>query len=280
MNKGKTIQFFTILLILYFFNFVGRAYGLYMNFIVTGVINFIFTYYLLKINPFKKMGLFLIFFPFILLSLTVAYGLLNSEQMPGIIGYYMYLLSTAFGVLLYISNKKIVISCIYVLFFTVSVLNYQNMLHYYYSIVDKNINVGKVVPKIEISDKNGSKQFLKNNGKILVVDLWSNTCSNCIKAFPKFEKLKNDYKNDNKVAFLAINIYNKKSEILESEKYLKKYSFNNFYSDTLLFNKLNFNTIPKYMIIGKDEKIKYFGSLNMETLETYNNIYKLIENEK
>lgn len=280
MNKGKTILFFTILLILYFFNFVGRAYGLYMNFIVTGVINFIFTYYLLKINPFKKMGLFLIFLPFILLSLTVAYGIMNSEQMPGIIGYYMYLLSTAFGVLLYFSNKKIVISCIYVLFFTVSVLSYQNMFNYYYSIVDKNISVGKTVPKIEIIDKNGAKQLLKNNGKILVIDLWSNTCSNCIKAFPKFEKLKNDYKNDSQVNLIALNIYNKKSDILESEKFLKNYTFNNYYSDKSLYDKLSFNTVPNYMIVGKNGKIKYFGNLNMETLETYNNIYKLIENEK
>lgn len=251
-----------------------------MNFVVTGIINFVITYYLLKINPFKKMGSFLIFFPMILLSLTVFYGILNSERMPGIIGYYMYLLSTAFGVLLYLSSKKILVSCIYLILFWVSVLNYQNMFNYYYSIVDKNVNIGKVAPEIEIIDKNGNIQILKNNGKILVVDLWSNTCSNCIKAFPKFEKIKNDFKDDKEVEFLAINIYNKESDILESEKYLKKYSFNNFYSDTLLFNKLNFNTVPNYMIIGKDKKIKYFGNLNMETLETYDNMYTLINNEK
>ena len=34
------------------------------------------------------------------------------------------------------------------------------------------------------------------------------------------------------------------------------------------------------MIIGKDGKIKYFGSLNIDKLETYNNIYELIENER
>lgn len=280
MNKRKIILFFILLLILYFFNFLGRFYGLYMNFVVTGIINFVITYYLLKINPFKKMGSFLIFFPMILLSLTVFYGILNSERMPGIIGYYMYLLSTAFGVLLYLSSKKILVSCIYLILFWVSVLNYQNMFNYYYSIVDKNVNIGKVAPEIEIIDKNGNIQILKNNGKILVVDLWSNTCSNCIKAFPKFEKIKNDFKDDKEVEFLAINIYNKESDILESEKYLKKYSFNNFYSDTLLFNKLNFNTVPNYMIIGKDKKIKYFGNLNMETLETYDNMYTLINNEK
>lgn len=280
MNRKKKFQFFLILLIIYFFNFFGREFGSYTNFIITGIINFIFTYYLLKINPFKKTGLFLIFFPLLLLSLVVIHALINSIRIPGIVGYYMCLLATLFGTLLYLFNKKTLISCIYSILFIVSVLNFNNIFNYYYSLVEKNISVGKTVPKIEIIDKNGTKQLLKNNGKILVIDLWSNTCSNCIKAFPKFEKLKNDYKNDSQVNLIALNIYNKKSDILESEKFLKNYTFNNYYSDKSLYDKLSFNTVPNYMIVGKNGKIKYFGNLNMETLETYNNIYKLIENEK
>jgi hypothetical protein len=34
------------------------------------------------------------------------------------------------------------------------------------------------------------------------------------------------------------------------------------------------------MIVGKNGKIIYFGNLNMETFETYNNVYNLIEEEK
>jgi thiol-disulfide isomerase/thioredoxin len=276
----KKFQFFLILFIIYFFNFFGREFGSYTNFIITGIINFIFTYYLLKINPFKKTGLFLIFFPLLLLSLVVFRALINSIRIPGIVGYYICLLATSFGTLLYLYNKKALISCIYSILFIVSVLNFNNIFNYYYSLVDKNINVGKVLPIITVIDINGSSKIIESKGKILLIDLWSNSCGNCIKSFPKFEKLKNEYAKDNEVEILAINIYNSKKEIIESEKFLKKYSFKNYYCDQTLFDKLNFNSIPNYMIVGRDNKIKYFGNLNMETFETYNNIYKLIENEK
>jgi thiol-disulfide isomerase/thioredoxin len=251
-----------------------------MNFIVTGVINFIFTYYLLKTNPFKKMGLFLIFFPFFLLTGAILNGLINSERMPGIIGYFMYLFSSISGLILFLSRKKRVVICIYFILLSLSILNYTNFFNYYYSIVDQNTCIGKNLPKIEIFDTKNNSQILNNNGKILVVDLWSNTCGNCIKDFPKFEKLKNEFKNDNTVDFISINIYNKKSDIIESEKYLKKYTFKKYFTDRSVYKKLDFNSIPNYMLVGKDGKIKYFGNLNMETYETYNNIYKLIENEK
>lgn len=280
MNKIKVSLFFVILIILYFFNFVGRCYGLYMNFIVTGVINFIFTYYLLKTNPFKKMGLFLIFFPFFLLTGAILNGLINSERMPGIIGYFMYLFSSISGLILFLSRKKRVVIFIYFILLSLSILNYNNFFNYYYSIVDKNTSIGKNLPEIEILDDKNELQILNNNGKILVVDLWSNTCGNCIKDFPKFEKLKNDFANDSLVDFISINIYNKKSDIVESEKYLKKYTFKKYFTDRSIYKKLDFNSIPNYMLVGKDGKIKYFGNLNMETYETYNNIYKLIENEK
>lgn len=280
MNKTKISLFLGVLIILYFFNFVGRCYGLYMNFIVTGIINFLFTFYLLKTNPFKKMGLFLIFIPFVLLTSVVIYGLINSERIPGIIGYFMYLFSSTSGLILYLSRKKIAVILIYFILLSLSILNYNNFFNFYYSIVDQNISVGKNLPKIEILDTKNKLQILNNNGKILVIDLWSNTCGNCIKDFPKFEKLKNEFANDSSVNFISINIFNKKSDIIESEKYLKKYTFKKYFTNRSIYKKLEFNSIPNYMLVGRNGKIKYFGNLNMETFETYNNIYKLIENEK
>jgi thiol-disulfide isomerase/thioredoxin len=253
---------------------------MFFNFIVTGIINFLFTFYLLKINPYKKLGLFLIFLPFLLLTSTVIYGLINSERMPGIIGYFMYLFSSTSGLILFLSRKKRVVIFIYFILLSLSILNYNNFINYYYSIVDQNTSIGKNLPEIEILNSKNELQILNNNGKILVVDLWSNTCGNCIKDFPKFEKLKNDFANDSLVDFISINIYNKKSDITESEKYLKKYTFKKYFTDRSVYKKLDFNSIPNYMLVGKDGKIKYFGNLNMETYETYNNIYKLIENEK
>ena len=280
MKNKKTILFICLTCALYYLNFMGRAYGLYNNFMLTGVFNFIVTFYLLTINPFKKTGLFLIFFPFVLLTVTVIHGLFNSIPMPGFIGYVMYLLSTGFGIFLYESNRKIIISVIYGLLFIIALFNYNNMYEFYYSIIQKNEIVGGKFPKIKLTDKYGTVTEIQSNGKIIVLDLWSNYCGNCIKAFPKFEKLTDDFQKDTEIDFYAINIYNNKKDISESEKYLKGYTFKNYYGNRSIFDTLNFNGVPIYMVVGKDGIIKYFGNLNTETFETYNNIYKLIEHEK
>lgn len=283
MRKGYKIMLFILgILIIYYFNLFGRAHGLYLNFIITGVINFILTYYLLKLNQFKKVGLFLIFFPFFLLTGTVIFGLVVSQKMPGIISFFMYIVSILFCVALYMSNKKLIISFIYSIILGVSIISYPNIMNYYDSVMDNNNNkiVGNNLPLIKLFDKEKALFELKGNGKIQVIDLWSNSCGNCIQAFPKFEKLKNYFSNNNEVDVFAVNINDGKQDFEQSEFYLKKYTFKNFYADKSIYKKLNFNSIPNYMIIGKDGKIKYFGSLNAETIETYNNIYKLIENEK
>jgi len=280
MKNIKITLFFLLLFILCFFNFVGRCYGLYMNFIVTGIINFLFTFYLLRINPFQKIGLFLIFLPFVLLTSVVIYGLMYSERMPGLLGYFMYLFSSTSGLLLFLSRKKVVEILVYFILLIILILNYTNFFNYYYSIVDQNTSIGKTLPKIVIFDSKNKSKILNNNGKILVVDLWSNTCGNCIKDFPKFEKLKNEFINDNTIDFISISIINKESDIIESEKYLNKYTFKKYFSNRSIYHKLDFNSIPNYMIVGKNGKIIYFGNLNMETFETYNNVYNLIEEEK
>jgi thiol-disulfide isomerase/thioredoxin len=258
----------------------GRIHGLFINYIITGVINFPVTYYLLKINPFKKVGLFLLFFPSVLAFIISINSIISAEALPGMPGIIINIISTLSGIILYKSQQKRIVVIIYLLFLALAIPNYYNILNIYYDMAEPNQVVGTELPEIWITDKNGVKKRLKGNNKVMVIDLWSNSCANCITAFPKFEKVKRDYRNDSLVEFLSINIYQNKGEIIRAEKFLKGYTFKNYYSDESLFKKLNFNTVPNYIVIGKDNRLKYFGSLNMETLETYNNIYKLIENEK
>ncbi|OXA79199.1 hypothetical protein B0A58_03535 [Flavobacterium branchiophilum NBRC 15030 = ATCC 35035] len=275
------LSFIIVLLVLYYFNFIGRIHGLYANFITTGVINVFFTYYLIKTNPFKKLGLFLIFIPFVILSFTVICGIYLNIAMPGVLGYYIYVIATSTGLFLHKYNhlKKIIL-LIYVFFFTLSIYCYSDMLNLYYSIYNKNDNINKEFPELNIKNKFGKKVNIQNGHKILIIDLWSITCGNCIDAFPKFEKVKNDFENDNQIEFISINIYNSWNDVLVSEKYLKGFTFTNYYCDQSIFSKLGFNSVPNYIIVGKDRKIKYFGSLNIKNNENYNNIYNLIKNEK
>lgn len=278
--KKKTYIYIILLVVLYYFNLVGRRHGLFTNYIITGILNFIVTFYLLRINPFKKVGLSLIFLPFILLFGVMIGSIMSAEAIPGMPGIIMYIISTLGGITLYKSKQKDKVVIIYALILALAIHNYYNILNIYYDIAEHNEVVSTELPEIWIADKNGTKQRLTSTNKITVIDLWSNTCANCITAFPKFEKLKNDYKNDTEVNFLSINIYHNDKDIIKAEEFLKGYTFKNYYSDESLFEKLNFNAVPYYVLVGRDNRIKYFGNLNMETYETYNNIYKLIENEK
>ena len=278
--KNKKVNFFLLIILLYVLHFSGRFYGLYNYFIATGFLNILLTYYLLKINPFKKMGLFLVFFPLAISLIVVFFGLYNTVPIPGIFGFLIYLISTFFGVVLHFSEKRKILSTVYILIFFISAYQYNNMFNYYYSILEKNKNISKTLHDITVLDFENKIMKLNNNNKIMVIDFWSNSCGNCIKEFPKFEKLKNEFINDNNVDFISINIFNKKTDIKVSKKYLENYTFKKYFTDKSIYVKLDFNYIPNYMVVGKDGKIKYFGKLNMETYETYNNIYKLIENEK
>jgi thiol-disulfide isomerase/thioredoxin len=246
----------------------------------TGNVKLLITFHLLKTHPDPKTGLFLLFFPFLLLSLTILYGYYMKLTMPGIIDYLMYLVATTFAVLMYRNKSRKWIFYLFSIVYVLLVYNYDNLIEMYYSLKEKNIHLNQMVPVLHIEDKDGKKVIIENNNKILVIDLWSLSCSNCIKSFPKFEQVKNDFKEDKEVVFLSINIYQSKAEIEKSEKIIKDFTFTNYYSNTSLFETLNFNSVPNYMIVGKDGRIKYFGNLNVATYENYNNMYKLIENEK
>ncbi len=276
---NKTLYIIGLIIILYV-NLFGRAYGLYLNFIVSGFINFFLSYYLLKLNPFKKIGIFLIFLPFLLLLPTTIYGAISNQRMPGIVGFIIYIVSSIFGIIVFKTEKKVIYIILYFLSFIILTINYFNILNYYYYRFDQNKIIGEIVPKIFLKDEFGNSSIILVNNKIQVIDLWSNSCAECIKQFPKFEELKNKYKNDDEVDFYGLNVMEKNQDFERSKSFLSNYTFKNFYTNKDIFKKLNFSAVPYYMIINKKGKIIYFGSLNVEKNETYNNIYNLIENEK
>jgi thiol-disulfide isomerase/thioredoxin len=284
MKKSILITVFVfLLLVYYYFNMIGRTHGIYFNFIVTGILNFFLVYYLIKINPFKKIGLVLLFFPFVLLLLALVYGLINHEGMPGITNLLIYGIALLFVFIVYRSNQKfkLVFTSLYVVVFVALAINHSNILnYYYYNFVEKNYSKVNIdLPTIDKKDFDGAIYEVRKN-KIQVIDLWANSCSQCISQFPKFEKLKNDYKNDPTVEFYALNILEKSNDRVRAKKYLKGYTFNNYFTDSTVFKKLNFSSVPHYVVVGKDNKIKYFGNLNIDKFETYNNMYDIIENEK
>lgn len=160
-------------------------------------------------------------------------------------------------------------------------LNLNNLNNFLFYLKNKNEILGELFPKIELNDKDFEKiNFEKYKGKVLVLNLWNISCGYCIKNFPEYEKVNLYYKNDSIVKVLSVNIIKNKKDIFKAEKLISNYSFLNFYTNDSIYDKLKINGVPYYVIIGKDWKIKYIGSLNSSENETYNNIYRLIENEK
>ena len=49
----------------------------------------------------------------------------------------------------------------------------------------------------------------KNSGKIYVLDCWNTHCGNCIKAFPKYQKFFEKFKDNEDVKFYTLNVHEK-----------------------------------------------------------------------
>ncbi len=78
---------------------------------------------------------------------------------------------------------------------------------------------------------------------------------------------------------ITINITVSKDDFIKSEEIIKKFIFKNFYTNRDIYKNINFNSIPQYLIVNKKGEIKYFGSLNTKSNESYNNFYNLVKNE-
>lgn len=258
------------------------TYNFYYRFILIGIFNFILVWMLLKINPYKKKGLFCIFAFFLIVTPVLICSFLKGEKVPGLLIYIVYITSSIFAIFGYKSARKIpyaIIIC-YIFIFSAIALNHKNLLNYYNDLYEDKTNINRLVPLIKISDNKDKVRHISGNGKVQVIDLWSNSCAYCIADFPKFEKLKNDYVGDKNIEFFSLNVAIENFDQEKAEKFLKNYTFKNYYTDEKILKMLNFSRFPYYMIVAKDGRIKYFGNLNTDKLETYNNIYDIIDNEK
>lgn len=273
--------FLLLCIISFFSNFVIGQFDFEYRFYSTGIINFTLSYYLLTKNPFKFYGWIFIFSLFFILNGIALISLFDKNSkfiaMPIVL---IYNLSSLFAFCLYYFNNKKLILFSYLLIYTFLSFNFHNINNYYFSKLYKNELVDTFIPKIQLKSIDGKSFTLSDNSQILVVDLWSNSCGYCIQSFPKFEEVYMHYKNDKEVEVISINVDEVMPNRKRGHELVKRYAFKNYFATKDILQKLNFNKFPNYMIIGKDGKIKYFGSLNTSQVETYNNIYELIENER
>lgn len=265
--------------------FCSGAFGQLVAFPVVGLLFFVGGIFLLRKNPFqnKQIGYILIFglYPSLFFGMFIF-----SFNEPGFIGKpqtFILLISIIFAFLLYKKNNQqlIKIGAVYLLFLAISSALLPNYFNWLFE--DKYELVEKDLPNLKIFDENGNPlDFKKTDGKIIVLDIWNSSCGICIKKFPDFEKLKNEFSKDSSMVFYTLNLPMQSflEEKKDVEKYTKPYSFGKLYADKSVQAQLNINAVPQYMIIDKNKKVRYLGTLNTGTLEFYNNFYSIIEKIK
>ncbi|MCR5861887.1 TlpA family protein disulfide reductase [Flavobacterium sp. J372] len=160
----------------------------------------------------------------------------------------------------------------------IGILAYLLPNYYVYIRNKPNDVISKPVPELTLYDEAGKSFNLRDKaGKIIVLDLWNSSCGSCIKAFPKFEALAHEFKNDTTIEFYSLNIpIRKVDEKDRVKKFTDKYSFSKLYADMNASKALNITAVPQYLIVDKNQNIAYIGGLYTEPNVFYNNFYKLI----
>ena len=137
-------------------------------------------------------------------------------------------------------------------------------------------NVETVNADLEVYDFDGFEKFLqKKDDKIYVVNFWATWCAPCVKEMPYFEKLSQEYKNENvEILFVSLDfphLYDSKLKPFIKEKNIK--------SKVVALDDVDMNTwIPKVdedwsgsipaTIIYKNDISKFYEqSFTYESLE-------------
>ena len=123
----------------------------------------------------------------------------------------------------------------------------------------------------EVLDTSGSTKTIKeildsHKGKTIVIDIWASWCKDCIKGMPKVKALQNN-KDAKDVVFVFLSMDKSKEAWLNGIARFGVSGDNYFMGNDW---KNDFNTaidldwIPRYMVVGKDGKIKVFKAIKAD----------------
>ncbi len=135
------------------------------------------------------------------------------------------------------------------------------------------------LPEFEILTSE-NKPFEFNDDKMYLLNIWSTSCGPCIEKFPDYEQLADTYKKDSLIEIVTLSLPVTK-DYDKSLKFTEKYTFKALLAtQDESWQKLQTNKVPLYMVIGRNQKIVYTGTLNSKWYEFYNNIHDIFKKEK
>jgi len=140
---------------------------------------------------------------------------------------------------------------------------------------ESEINDDKqLAPDFKVVNKDGETvSFSDYKGKPMIINFWASWCGFCVKEFPAFENVYNEYKND--INFMMINVTDGQQETFEGAKSFiedKGYTFPVYYDTELIpSNIYGAYSIPITVLIDADGFYlgTHQGAMNEETLRAY-----------
>jgi thiol-disulfide isomerase/thioredoxin len=137
----------------------------------------------------------------------------------------------------------------------------------------------------QIVDMNGNNISLEElKGKVVLFDIWSSSCSYCIKQFPEVQKLYDKYKDDTLVRIITLNMPLKRDSSFNPSRFLEKYSFDKmFFRTEDDWKKLPIDGVPLTLIMNKKMICQYAGPLNTDWnifINNANGFIKGLKDEK
>lgn len=115
---------------------------------------------------------------------------------------------------------------------------------------------------VNTHSKNKVRNLMEQyENEFLVVDLWATWCGPCIVQHPSYFELSENYKADNRIAFMSISVDKKQEDV---DRYLNKkplpidsYWLDSSYAinEKFIKNDIGVNSIPQYMIIDRKKEL-------------------------
>lgn len=133
-------------------------------------------------------------------------------------------------------------------------------------------------PKEALADKllalDGSETTLgevlkRYEGRTVVIDIWASWCGDCIKGLPLVKALQEQTKGDN-VKYLFLSLDKKQSAWKNA---IKKRNINgdHYFIPSgwkgAIGNAVDLDWIPRYMVVGKDGKIKLYKAVKANDIK-------------
>lgn len=121
---------------------------------------------------------------------------------------------------------------------------------------------GQTLPEFSVTDINGKTYKSADlKGKVVVMNFWFSRCVPCKNEIPELNALKEKYKNNTEVVFLAPNW--ETAETIKQFTATTKFNYNIIPDANDLIAKLQVKAYPVNLVVGKDGRVinSYVGGI-------------------